>query len=252
MIARKIIYLDSTNASIVDLSQGYAKFQFPQPLESFGSSCKICVHSFSYTNFFQNVSAPNNEIFYSDDPLQPTKYSVVIPPGSYGITDFADFVSQSVLSTTGLQIFRIEPNYSTGKLSIVFNMITGWFVNMTATRPPILGFGIQHIPASDSNPAFYAESAPDQASFNSITQIKIKSNLSQDSIDNSNLSSNVIFVSTPKVQPGSVQNDTPYNMLTVESALLTSKCSSIDVYIVDQMDRPVLMSEHFQITLLVL
>lgn len=252
MIARKIIYLDSTNATTVDLATGSAKWEYPQPIEPFGQSVKIAVHSFSYTNFFINVTAPDNVIYYSDDPAVPQKYTITIPNGSYGLSDLNDYITQTILAQTGLSIWSLSPNFSTGVVSVVFANIVGWYVNFTANAPPIIGFGVQHVPDTNNNTAFYSEAAPAQASFNNITQIKITSNIAQDSIDNSNLSSNTIHVSTPSAAVGSVQNDAPHVPLTIDSMLLTTKCSAIEVKLVDQLNRAVVLSEHFQLTILVL
>jgi hypothetical protein len=252
MLARKIIFLDSSQASTKDLATGYARFDYVQPIEPFPGGVKIAVVSFSYTNFFINISAPNNVIYYSNDALDPTKYAITIPTGSYGLTDLNDYCSAAQLAQVGVAqvIFTLEPNFSTGKVNVVFGNVAAWYVNFTANSPSILGFGVQHVPVTDSNTPFYLEESPNAASFNSVTQVKVTSDLATDSIDNSNLSSNVIHISTPNVGIGSVQVDQPNNLITIESSKLTTKVSSITVQLVDQNNQPVAMAEDYSIVLM--
>jgi hypothetical protein len=254
MIARKVIFLDSAQATTKDLSIGRASFEYPQPVEAFPGSVKIALTSFRYTNFFINISAPNNVIYYSDDALTPQKYTITIPGGSYGWSDLNDFIQQQQMAQAGVAavIWTIQPNYSTGKISVVFGNVVGWFVNFEATSPSILGFGVQHVPVTDANTAYYSEAAPNAASFNSVDQVKVSTDLSTDSIDNSALSSNIIYTSTPVVSIGSVQKDEPQHLLTLESYKLTQKCSSIMVQILDQNNIPINLSEDFSLSIIVL
>jgi hypothetical protein len=252
MIARKIIFLDSAGASTKSLATGTARFDYQSPIESFGGSVKIALASFSYTNFFINVEAPNNVIYYSDDPALPQKYTITIPTGSYGVSDLNDFVVSTVLQQTGLSVFSLQPNFSTGKIAVVFANVINWYVNFEANRPPILGANAQHVPVTDANVAFYTEELPNQASFNNITQLKVSTDLAQDSIDNSALSSSIIHISTPSVGVGSIQLDEPQHLLTIESSKLTQKVSNITIRILDQLDRPVTLSEDFRVSLIVI
>lgn len=254
MIARKVIFLDSSQATTKNLNQGLAVFEYPQPIEPFGQSVKVALVNFSYTNFFLNIEPPNNVIYYSDDALLPQKYTITIPTGSWSLSDLNDYIISTQLAevVVAQQIFSLTPNYSTGKVSITFGNVTGWFVNFTATAPPILGFGVQHVPVTDSNTAYYTEEAPNTASFNTITQVKVATDLVQDSIDNSALSSNILHISTPTVGPGSVQKDEPTTILTIESHKLTTKVSSITLQCIDQLNRPIVMAEDFSVCLIVL
>lgn len=252
MIARKVIFLDSAQATTKSLTTGTATFEYPQPIEPFPGSVKIALTSFRYTNFFQNIIAPANVIYYSDDPLLPQKYTITIPTGSWGLSDLNDFCTQTQLAQVGATIWTLQPNYSTGTVRVVFGTAVGWFVNFAANRPPILGFGAQHVPVTDSNTAYYAEEAPNPASFNTVTQVKVTTDLTTDSIDNSNLSSNVIFTSVPTASIGSVQKDEPVHLLTLESHKLTQKVSSITVAIKDQNDAAINLSEDFSVSLIVI
>lgn len=254
MISRKTLFFSSAQATSKNLALGTASFQFAQPIEPFLPSCKIALTSFSYTNFFINITAPNNIIHYSDNPVLPLKYAITIPAGSWGLTDLNDFLVSTQLAQVGNTIFQLEANYSTGKCSITFGNVIAWFVNLTVNAPPILGWGgvAIHIPVTDSNTAYYSQAAPNQAAFNTISQLKVTTNMAQDSIDNSALSSNVIHVSTPITSIGSVQTDNPTNLLTIESIRLgTGKVSEITFNIIDQNNAAVNLSEDFTITLIV-
>lgn len=254
MIARKVLFFDSSQSTTKDLATGYASFQYSQPIEPFLPECKLALINFSYTNFFINISPPNNVIYFSDDILNATKYTITIPQGSWGLADLNDYVVSQQLIITGNTIFQLSANYSTGKVVVEFSgTLTGWFVNFTATAPSILGFGVQWVPVGGSSTAFYTESAPNQASFNSVTQIKVTTNMIQDSIDNSALSSNVLHISTPIVGVGSVQTDAPSIPLTIESTRLgTGKVSEITFQILDQNNNPVTLSEDFSLTAIII
>lgn len=252
MIARKILFLDSSKATNVDLTAGYARFEYPQPIEASIGPVKLALSTFSYTNFFVNVEAPNNVIYLSDDVAAPLKYTITIPTGSYGLTDINDYVQGAQLSQTGVAVFSLQPNYSTGHVSVVFGNVTGWYVNFTANAPPVLGFGVQHVPATNSNTAYYTEEAASGATFNNITAVKVSTDLSQSSIDNSSLSSSIIHVSTPSVSIGSVQVDQPLHLLTIDSIKLTTTISNITIQILDQLNRPLKLSEHFTLVLMVI
>jgi hypothetical protein len=253
MQARKVLYFNSAQATSKTLASGIARFQYSQPIEPFLPSCKVALTQFNYTNFFINISAPNNVINYSDNAVLPQKYTITIPNGSWGLSDLNDYCASQQMSQVGVLVFALEANYSVGKVAITFQNVTGWFVNLVATSPSILGFTLpQHVPVTDNNAAYYSQLGNNAASFNTITQVKVLSNLVQDGIDNSALSSNVLHISTPTVGIGSVQADQPTNLLTLESTILgTGKVSEINFQIVDQNNSPINLSEDFGITLIV-
>ena len=106
------------------------------------------------------------------------------------------------------------------------------------------------MPVGKSNTAYYIEFGGAAAQFNNITNIKVTTNLTNDSISNTNQSS-VILTTVPVVEVGSTQTTQIYTLLWLESTPLRDKITNIEIQVLDQNDQPLLLSEHFTLTLLV-
>ena len=249
---QKILFLDSAKASIKDLANGKATFILREP---FGEvpDAMVAASSFSFTNWFINVtSAINSKIYYSDDPANETKYFVDIPTGSYSFADLNTYVQNQVLADRGFAVFQFVANFSTNKVAVQFANVAGWYVHFQADSPfTLLGFANpQNVPVGKANVAFYLEYAASTAAFNNITSIKVCTNLTNDSVSNTNQSP-VILQTTPLVSVGSTQTSEVQNLLWMASTPLHDKVTEIRVWILNQLDVPLAMSEDFTLTLIV-
>lgn len=250
----KTIFLDSSQATVCDLTRGYANFILAEPFGGIPDA-QIAAQSFSFTNFFQNISATigNDTIYYSDDPLNDSKYSIVIPAGSYSINDLNTYITNYLKAAhAGVALFSLVPSYPTNKIGVQFGNVAGWYVSFKADSPfTLLGFtNGQFVPATKANVAYHMEYGTNIAAFNNIINVKVATNLTNDSISNTNQSS-VILTTAPVVDVGSVQSTQIYTLLWLESSPLRDKITSIEIRVLDQNDQPLLLSEHFQLTLLV-
>jgi hypothetical protein len=257
-LVRKTLFLHSAQSTTKSLATGTASWLFNQPIEGF-SNPRIALTEFSYTNFFINITAPNNVIYFSDDAGNLHKYTITIPAGSYNITDLnAVVLAQQQAMTIGLlpagtSIFTIEPDYPTGEIAIAFSAsAAGFFVYFDTNAPTVLGFAgvatsIPTLPAVAV--AYERDLSGVPAAFNNVQSVNVSCNLVQDSILNSSLSSNIIHVSIPTVSVGSVQLDTPINLSHIMSYALTNMVSLITINLTDQTGNPLNMSEDFYVKL---
>lgn len=244
----KTLFLASAQADSKVLASGQATWFFQNPLVF--SNAEIGLFEFSFTNFFINISATlgNNKLYYSDDALDETKYTITIPDGSYSVTALSDFLLAEQQSALGIQIFTLVPNYSTAKVGIQFANVVGWYVHFGADSPyTLMGFANgQEVPASKACTAYYIEYAANTAAFNSITALKVSCDLTTDTVSNGEGSS-VIFQTSPTVEPGSTQSNSPANILWC--SLTVPAFSQVTVRILDQNDSPVYLTEDFSVTL---
>jgi hypothetical protein len=250
MQQNKVFFLSSAQADLKDLSTGQATWFFSNPIEF--ANAQMGLVEFSFTNWFINISAAlaNNKLYYSDDPLDPTKYLITIPDGSYSLTALSDFLTSEQQAALGQVIFSLQPNYSTNKCGILFGNIAGWYVSFSAgTCYAINGFALnQFVPAGKSNTAFYIEYGANTASFNNITALQVSCDLTTDSISNGK-SSSVIYQTSPTSEVGATQSDRPNNV--VYCTLTNTRFSSITIRITDQSDNAVTLSEDFSVSLIV-
>ena len=250
----KTIFLDSSQATVFDLSRGYARFILAEPFGGIPEA-QIAASQFSFTNFFINVSATigNNKIYYSDDALDETKYTITIPDGSYSVSDLNNYISNYLKANhAGVALFSLVPNYPTNKIGIQFANVVGWYVHFGADSPfTLLGFANgQEVPVGKSNTAYYIEFGANTAQFNNVINVKVATNLTNDSISNTNQSS-IILSTVPVVDVGSTQTTQIYTLLWMESTPLRDKITNIELQVLDQNDTPLLLSEHFTLTLLI-
>lgn len=247
---QKVIFLNSAQATNKSLSNGEASFILRNPIQF--KNAQVGLNHFSFTNFFINISAAlgNNVLYYSDDGTNTTKYSITIPNGSYSLIALDSFLANEQNSAQGKLIFNIVPNYSTNKAGIQYGATAGWFVHFGADSPfTLLGFtNGQNVPASKNATAYYIEYGPTAASFNNITSLKVWTNLTTDSISNTQ-SSSVIYETSPAVEVGSTQNDAIHNIMWCGCA--STSISQIIIRLLDQNEAAVNMTEDFSVALII-
>lgn len=250
------IYLSSASSDYTDLSVGRANWVMNPPL-SFPekTKLKICLHSFSFTNFFVNISAAkvNNKFYYTDDVGITNKYVVTIPDGSYSVSDLADGINIGVINnghTDGL--ITLIPDFASNRVVYTISTI-GWQINMLAGTPYVLlGSTLnQKIPAAAlTTVANYSELAPAVATFNDLLNIYVHSNITNNSIFGGT-QSNIIANIVPTASIGSVQLSEPVNLMWINaSELAGSALNNIDIYLTNQVGAPINLSDNFSLTLL--
>lgn len=250
---QKVFFLDTAAATSKSLTTGRASWVLKQPVGDMPRA-QVALSQLNFVNFFVNISAAigNNKFYYSDDALNTTKYSITIPDGSYSLSELDSFIQSEILEVQGFQVIALEANYSTNKTSIHFANVAGWYVHFGADSPyTILGFtNGQNVPVTQANTAYYSEAGTATAAFNNITSIRVSTNLTNDSISNTNQSP-VIYMCQPTVSVGSTQTNEPTNLLWIPSSALESKIYEITVQLIDQNDTPILFTEDFSLTILV-
>lgn len=259
MGVQMILFLDSAGASDKNLAVGQAHWILKQPIGSVPNAQVGC-SQFSFTNYFVNVSAAlgNNKLYYSNDALAVTKWTVTIPDGSYSFNDLnaflkAELISQGHGTVAGTPVFSLVANYATNKVGIQFSAVdVGFFAHFGADSPfTLMGYtNGQNVPASKANVAYYLEMGPNSAQFNNITNLKVSTNLTNSSISNTNQSP-IILTCVPVVAVGSTQTFEAKNILWLSSSALEDKLTEVRVQILDQSDHPVLLSEDFTCTLII-
>lgn len=249
-----VLILNSAQATSVDLTTGSATFILGESLSFQDSAVRVAVNSFSFTNFFLNISAAlaNNTIYYSDDPLDSTKYSITIPDGSYSITSLNSFISGQLLAdAVAPALFEFLPDYSQNKVYVKWGpTLSTWFLSMEAGTPyTVLGFDLNDfVPAGKSNTVNEINYAPNAAAFNNVESVNVKTNLANNIILSTGRS-NVLYQTVPTVSPGSIQKDEPNNLLWATSATLSSGISEIKINITDQNDTALPLQENFVVVL---
>jgi hypothetical protein len=250
---QKVIFLDTAQATTKSLTSGKASWIMRQPVGEMPGA-QVALSQLNFTNFFINISAAigNNHFFYSDDPANETKYDITIPDGSYSLDALESYIHASILATHGFAILSLNPNYSTNKVAITFDNVVGWYVSFKVNSPfTLLGFtNGQFVPAGKSCTAYYTEYGPNNAAFNNIQTIKVATNLTNDSISNTNQSP-ILYICQPIVSVGSTQTSEARILMWIPSDAFRSKIYEINVQLMDQNDNPLNMSEEFSLTLMV-
>jgi len=250
------IFLNSASSTYTDLTTGRANFVMNPPINfPERAKLKVCLHSFSFTNFFVNVSAvkANNLFYYTDNIGIPNKYTITIPDGSYSVSDLSEAINIGVVNnghTDGLIV--LTPDFASNRVIFTISTI-GWQINMLAGTPYVLlGTALaQAIPLALTTIANYSELAPNVAAFNDLLNIYVHTNLSNNSIFGG-VQSNIIANIIPTASIGSVQNSEPTNLLWLSAdELAGSSLNNINVYLTNQNNQPISLSDNFSLTLLV-
>jgi hypothetical protein len=189
----------------------------------------------------------NNTIYYSNSQVVPMQHAIVIPDGSWTVDTLNKFLTNTQQAQVGQTIFNIVPNTSNDLCVIQFENVTGWFVNIPANNS-VIGFNAGNYPVNFTNTAYQLVYAQNTARFNSIDQINVSCNLTNDSISNTQRSS-VIHVCTPTVSTGSTQTSMNYNLLWLAAPMLSCKTTDLSISLTDQNGLPIVMTEDFSLTL---
>lgn len=256
---QNIIYLTSSNASSVNLATGSANWVMNPPIQyDRNQKLKVAVQSFSYTNFFVNLSAAlaNNVFTLKNNLTGGHTFTVTIPDGSYSVDDLSNTINNGLINQglpTG--IVSLTPDYNTS--TVVFTLSTvGYQISFPAGSPYILlGTNLaQTIPAGNTytTVANYSESGPSQATFNSILGLYVHTSLTNNSIFNG-IQSDILYQSTPTADIGSIQSDSPFFPLWIDASTLSgASVNNISVYITDQNGNPVVLSDNFALSIIVM
>lgn len=256
---QQAFFLNTSQASTKNLTVGRSTWQFQNQMD-FGVTDtqptidppQIGLLEFSFTNWFINISSAlgNNKLYFSNDPLVESKYTITIPDGSYSLASLNEFVSTQQTILVSQVIFSLQANYSTNKVCVQFSTVTGYYVHFGADSPfALIGFTSgQNVPASKSNTANYMEYGSNIAQFNNITGLSIVCNMTTDSISNGKASS-TIYQTMPVADIGSTQSDRPNNIIW--ATLTNTRFDQITIQLLDQNGIPINMSEEFALTLIV-
>lgn len=249
-----VLYLTSSNATSKDLTTGRAQWVL-DPVISFpqGSKISTTLHSFSFTNFFVNITTGvNDKFYYSNDLLNLTKYSITIAQGSYSVTELSDAINIGVINNGHADgLIVLTPDFATNK--VLFSLsVAGWILNFPAGTPYVLlGTNLnQTIPNGALTVGAYSELAPNVATFNSILSLYVHSNITNNSVFNGR-QSNVIGTVIPTASIGSVQDNKEMNLIWIDASNLAGQSlNDVSVYITDQTDKSVNLSDDFSLVLI--
>ena len=250
-----VIILDTASATVADLTNGEATWQLQVPMQFRDSNPLFCLNTFSFTNFFINIfTGINDTLYYTDDLLDMTKYSVVFPQGSYSIESMNTFWVNTLLEDAfapGMSTLmgdysqqRVYIQYAAGAPGI------GWTVYFAADSP----FALMGAVVATAYPAALTVAGstiaylPNQAAFNNVERINIHTNLGNNFIYSGAIG-DIIYSTTPTASVGSTNLDKPYNLLWCSSDALRSGISSIYVYLTDQTGARINMTEDFMVIL---
>jgi len=253
---RNILFLDSAAATQKDLNTSQFTQIFEPPLKFPNQPIKIGLHSFSFTNFFVNISSAlvNNTFYYTNDLGTPNKYSITIPDGSYSVQALSSAINLGVLTnghTTGL--ITVIADYSTNKL--IWNIsLAGWQLYFPAgSCYAICGMTLnQKVPAAALTTGAYSELGTNVAQFNNVQRIYIHTSLSNNSIFGGR-QNNIIDNTSPYAPIGSTQEYQPSNILWMNADynLSGSSISSVLIYLTDQNGNRIQLTDEFSCTILV-
>lgn len=251
-----VLYLNSAKAEYTDLTTASAIFQMKSVLDlPRDAKIKVACQSFSFTNFFINISVAlaNNTFFYTDDLLDPTKYSVVIPDGSYSVSDLSNAINLGVINNAHPDgLITLIPDFSSNK--VIFSIsLPNWQINFSAGSPYILlGTTLdQAIPALALTVGPYSEMATNVATFNDITNLYLHTSLTN-SASFSGTNSDVIASIIPTASIGSIQSEKEYNLVWINADNLAgSQVSQISIYVTNQSGARVRLQDHFSCTIVI-
>jgi hypothetical protein len=215
---------------------------------------KVGVHDFSFINFFINISATigNNTFIIQDS--SPATFTLTIPDGSYSVTDLSTTINNlGIVSGLADGLIQLVPDFSTNKVLVEINAL-GYRVSFAAGTPYTLLGGTlnQFVPAVGYTvAAAYSELLPNDAAFNSISNVYLHTTLSNNSIFGGNAGSNVIASITPVASIGSTQSYLPNNILYIDAhELINTQLSNLTVYLTDQNNNSIELVDDFAVTLI--
>ncbi len=259
-VEESALILNTATATINNTELNASKWILSEAL-LFGEAEKVslALKRFTYTNWFENIFDPAvagtgydgsyNVIYYSDDDLLPTKYSIILPQGAYSINSLSNVITELLIENGHQNIFTVNGAQFNNKAYFTFNA-AHWFVYLDILSPyTVLGSSAATFFPSDKD-SFIGQMvfADGTAKFNSVESIKIRSNLSWgiiDSISKSNLLQEVIPTSTI----GSITQYEPQSPTWSDSLALRYGVTELNIWIEDQNGAPLPMTENWTIEL---
>lgn len=256
------LFLSSAEASHTDLSQSRATFQLETPIVfPKGSAVKLACQKVEYTNFFYNVSAAigNNTMYYTDTLATPQKYNITIPDGDYNVEELSDKIALGLVANGhDADLWKFQADNSTGRVFVYIHDI-GWQVNFAANSPyALLGFTSgQKVPSAaltvaslaDTTAADYNELGASQATLNSVSTVYLHTSLTNQSTY-CNKSSNIVMTASPNADTGALCTVADYNLTWVPTTLEGSSVSSITIFLTDQNDKTIALTDNFSCSLI--
>lgn len=253
-IVENTLFLSSADASRKDMTNGRFTFQLNEPILVMRDSY-AAIRQFSFINEFINISAAlgNNTIYYTDDVLDATKYSIVIPDGYWSITDLDDYLTEKQ-TEAALNVFTLSASYATGKAKIIFDdTTTGYFLYFGADSPfALLGFTtltyypdeIAQAGGSTASQTVYGDT---RANLILVSAIKVGTNITYQSISNRD-KSNVLLQFPINAEPLAVQIVEPRNISYIP-IINSGMISEIMINVYDQNNDPLLLLEDVSLIL---
>ena len=250
-----VLFLSSATASQKNLAQGTATWNMTPALYFKSGGVRLALHDGSITNFFVNIiTGTNDTFFYTDNIGVPDKFAVVIQSGDYSVSELSDAINLGVVNnghTSGL--ITLQADYSTGKV-IMSITLAGYMVYFKPNVSPytLLGFlSAETVPNGALTTGTYSQYSDNQATFDAVQAINIKTSLTNNSLFSGSQSS-IIATITPNVDIGSIQRFEPINLIWIDAFELSgSTVNAITISLTNQNDLPVDMSTDFVVTLLI-
>ena len=182
-----VLYLNSAQANVKDLTKSKAAFIMDPPLIMPGNcKLKVTCQQFSFTNYFINISAAlaNNHFVVSDNLVGGHTFTLVLPDGSYNVTDLSNAINAAGINAGLVDgLIQLVPDFSTNKVLFKISVANYQISFPAGTMYALLGTTLaQLIPAGGFTAAAYSELAPNVANFNSILNVYLHTSLSNNSV----------------------------------------------------------------------
>jgi len=251
-----VLYLNSAQANTKDLTKAKASFVMDPPLVMPGNcKLKVTCTQFSFTNWFLNVSAAlaNNHFVISDNIGGGHTFTLVIPDGSYNVTDLSNAINVAGINAGLVDgLVQLVPDFSTNKVLFKISVANYQISFPAGTMYALLGTNLaQLIPAGGFTAAAYNELAPLVANFNSVLNVYLHTSLSNNAVF-SGKQSNVIASIIPVASVGSIQIYEPPNLIMVDAhELVSASISTINIYLTDQNNNSLYLTDDFSSTILI-
>lgn len=245
-----LIQLDSANSSIYDSNKASATWILQNPLQ-FPGEPSIGLYKIYYRNYFINISTGVNDQFVIVDSNTATTYTLTIPEGSYKLSDLNAAIVQGQ-QQEGIDVIELIPNYAANKVALEFKDLSGWYVDFVAgTCYSLLGWNLADIvPPLPYNLPFDYILAPNDAQFDSVTSVRVRTNLIDSSLVDTNTAP-IIYSSNPGVDNSEYQIESPFNIIFMPSKALQSPQTTISIQLLDQLNQPLNITDNFGVGLIV-
>lgn len=186
-------------------------------------------------NTISNIEEGVNNFFYYKDNQSATFKKIIIPGGTYEITDIESYLQTQLLHQfedikkleAVPDLLSIQANNNTLKVEII-SKYYGIDFTQSGSIGSLLGFSNHHEILKANK--LYSSDQP--VSINKITSLRVECNLVKDSYYGSH-SSHTIFEFAPDVEPGYALNKEPKNIIYLPINN-TTQIDNISIKLVDQ------------------